>query len=191
MSTEGAPVLAGDGEEAQKRRRAVATLLQLSQRMSQLAMDGGDLVKLRGELGGMSAWISAFTCQLAGIPVELTPMPGGDLLLASVELLPHTEKLVDGLAHLPGSGSKYEYRDAASKNAAIALALAGLGAVLLERQPPLGADATEPDMRHRRAEQRFQRLVCEAIDEYEKELDPDRGIDEVPEASYHGTGGVD
>jgi hypothetical protein len=182
--------LGGDGEEARARRRAVDTLLQISQRMALLAMDDCSLLKLKGELGGMSAWISAFTCQLAGIPVELTPLPGGELLLASLEVLPHTEKLVDGRAALPFESASYEYRDAASRSAAMALALVGLASEVAARAGAQSPDS-ESARRHREAERRLALRLDEAVALYERDLDPDRDLDRVPEGSFHGSGGVD
>lgn len=180
----GPGALSGDSEEVRARRRAVSSLLGIAQRMTWLTASEFGREKILAEMGGMSAWVSAFTCSLAGLPIELSVMPEGELMLASIEVLPHTEKLVDATAVLPSEGAyaSGKVTDAASRRAAIALSLVELAAAVLEAGVP--AEGDEIVVRHRTAELRlFDRLQEAARLYFERDLDPNTY---VPEISAHG-----
>ena len=176
--------LAGDSEEAKARHRAVRSLLGIAERMTWLRSSDYGREKLLSELGGMSAWVSAFTCYLVGLPIEHAAMPGGELMLASLEVLPRSERLVDARAELPSEGVRADVTDAASRRAALALSLTQLASQLLlgveGEAPPEG----EVAVRHRRAEARLYDRLEEAVQLYfERDLDPDADIAEL---SCHG-----
>lgn len=184
MATEGES-LSAETESARAKRRAVSSLLCVSQRMTYLMSEPtANPGKLNAELAGMSAWISAFTCQLAGLPIELTPAPEGEFMLASVELTRRSETLVDARAELASEGLRGVCEDAASRRAAIALSLVALAAqVLGGAEQPL-REVDEPGWRRCEAERRLLLGLETAYQNYFNEgLDPNTY---VPEISAHG-----
>jgi hypothetical protein len=163
------------------KRRAIESLLQIAQRMTQLCAVEVPREKLLGELGGMSAWVSAFACQLGGIPIELSPMPQGDLSLASVEVTTTGLASFDARTTLPAEGVYAEYIEAARRVAAVALGLVALAKAVLERGEAVSD--VESAVRHRTAELRLAARLAEALLAYEHDLGPE-GY--VAEQSFHG-----
>jgi len=176
-------------EAERSRQRAIRSLLGVASRMNYLvpglASGEVDKSKVAGEMGGMAAWIEAFTCQLGGVPIVLTPAPLGELMLAVVELNPHSDKLVDATARLSAEGAyaKGVCQDGASRRAALALAFVDLAVQLLHGE----VDTTvtgEIETRHRTAELRLmERLQQAAVTYFGIDLDPNTY---VPELSCHG-----
>lgn len=177
------------GETEQSRQRAIRNLLAIAQRLTGFVVPlagCGDAAarKIAGELGGMSAWVEAFTCVLAGVPLQLTPAPLGELLLASVEVEPSSALDVAATATLVGEGVRGRSEAAASRQAALALSLMRLAHNLLERADAAAAPEGEVAGRHREAERRLMRRMRDAEHAYfEVDLDPDSS---VPELSAHG-----
>lgn len=185
MTAEGVEISA-ETEEARAKRRAIATLLQIAQRMALLAMEPSDGSKLKGELGGMSAWIEAFTCQLAGIPIMASALPKGELRLVSLEFTTHGERDVDCRATLGGESLGAEVTTAASEDAAMALALASLAHLMASRASGRLPRDSETLGRHRDAERLLGERLGDATRLYELDLDPDRDVTQVAEMSCHG-----
>lgn len=179
---------AGSSESALaiEKRRAVQTLLQVSQRMAMLAMESNDLSKLKGEMGGMSAWVAAFTCQLAGIPIAPVPLPPGELRVVGVEANAHSDKDIDASAALLGEGLVGVATTAASTGAAMALSLVALAVAIFKRANAEGPKGTEADDRHRLAESLTADELELALEGYERMLDPSRADLDAPEISAHG-----
>lgn len=179
--------LDGDTEEAKARRRAFDSLLQVGSRMNYLAMAGAHPDKIAAELGGMSAWVAAFACQLVGVPLGAGAIPTGEVVLASLETEEHTPCLFTVRAALPTEGLQGVYPDAASRPAALALGLVSLARALIDRDRLALPKESPADVRHRQAETDLGLRLGHALVSYEASLDAST----APEPSFHGSGSVD
>lgn len=189
-SLEKLATLEGDTEEAKARRRAFDCLLQIGSRMNHLALAGVHPDKIAAELAGMSAWITAFACQLVGVPLgAVGHVPTGEFVLASLEVEEHTAKMVTVIAALPTEGitAAVAQPEAASRPAALALGLVHLARVLVERTVATLPSDSEADKRHRQAEVSLGLSLGWAANAYEAEL----RAPAAPEISPHGSGSVD
>lgn len=189
MADEGVVIRVAKSEPSdEERRRAVSSLLCIAQRMNYLvepfATGKFDGAKVAGELGGMAAWIEAFTCQLAGLPMQLTAAPEGELMLATVEVSTHTPRLVDAVATLPSEALRGQATDAATRRAALALSLVALAFHAIEPSVRCDRATDEVAWRHQEAEIRLRARLEAAVHAYfNVDLDPNQY---VPELSAHG-----
>lgn len=177
----------GEGAEAEldavtldgARLGAFERLLEMSARLVELGRHRPDCEPLNA----LANAVAENACALAGMPVALEHAVDSRVVLV-VELERPTKKLWNATVHAPSEQAVMHYFDGPGRAVALASGLVLLARTVLERGPlPAGLAPGAVT-----AETAFADALGGAMDDYEENL---WALNQVPECSFHGEGGVD
>lgn len=162
---------------------AFERLLEMSARLVELGRHRSDFEPLNA----LANAVAENACALAGMPTALDSAVAGHVVLV-IQLERSTTKLWNAKVLAPSEKAVMIYHDGPSRAAALANGLVLLARTVLEREPLpeglVGGTASGPVT----AETAFADALGGAMDDYEENLG---ALNEVPEWSFHGEGGVD